>query len=112
VIKHTNAGRVGGAITRLNGMSEISVDTVLSDCDLRIRQFRLEFASVVNMCWWCVLCLGLVLGLGLKIKLHPLLPDWSGTGAFAIGLSEHRYRSPRLFKFLYDDELDYMLIKN
>jgi hypothetical protein len=40
----------------------------------------------VNMRWWCVLGLGLVLELGLKIKLHPLLPDWSGTGAFAIGL--------------------------
>ena len=62
---------------------EISVETVRSDCDLGFRQFRLEFASVVNMCWWCVLGLGLVLGLELKIRL---LPDWSGTGAFAIGL--------------------------
>jgi hypothetical protein len=86
--KTHQSGRVGGAITRLNGMSEISFETVPSNCDLGFRQFRLEFASVVNMCWWCVLSLGLVLGLGLKIRLHPLLPDWSGTGAFPIGLCD------------------------
>ena len=43
------SGRVGGAITRHNGMSEGSVDTVLSDCDLGFRQFGLGFVSVVNM---------------------------------------------------------------
>jgi hypothetical protein len=48
------SGRVGEDNTHLNVMSEVSVGTVPSDCDLGFRQFGLEFAIVVNM--WLVVC--------------------------------------------------------